>query len=82
MMIPYRKCCEKESQMPLKFTGFQEVSLSDIERDQSQHVKLRALVYQRGPSFSSSYGRAGQVLTNAILLVNLENQYGFSSNRW
>ena len=45
MMIPYRKCCEKESQMPLKFTGFQEVSLSDIERDQSQHVKLRALVW-------------------------------------
>ena len=31
--------------MPLKFTGFQEVSLSDIERDQSQHVKLRALVW-------------------------------------
>ena len=84
-MMSYRECCEEESHMPLKFTGFQEVSLSGIERDQPQHGKSRALIYQRGPSFSSLYGRAGRALTNVILLVNLENsnvQHGLSSNTW
>ena len=85
MMMSYRECCEREPQMPLKFTGFDGASLSGIERDQPQHVKSRALIYQRGPSFPSLYGRAGRVLTNAILLVNSENsnvQHGFSSNTW
>jgi hypothetical protein len=85
MMISYRECCEEESWMTLKLTGFEGVSLSDIEHVQPQHVKSRALIYRRRPSFSSSYGRAGRVLTNAILLVNLENsnvQHGFSSNTW
>ena len=84
MMMSYRECCEKGSQMPLKYS-FQAATLSDIERDQPQHGKSRALIYQREPSFSSLYAGAGRALTNAIRLVNLENsnvQHGFSSNTW
>ena len=71
--------------MPLNANRFQAATLSDIEHDQSQHGKSRALIYQRGPSFSSLYAGAGRALTNAIRLVNLENsnvQHGFSSNTW
>jgi hypothetical protein len=84
MMMSYLECCEEESQVPLNHCC-QEATLSDIERDQPQQGKLRALIYQRGPSFSSLYAGAGRALTNAVRLVNLENsnvQQGFSSNSW